>query len=101
MTLGVRVLTLLEFVLRRSLQEDKATLSDLHPENHKKETDKPTAERILKAFACVTLTIMQDSTGNELMRVLSPLSSLQNEILQRLGLDSSLYQQLGIPGIQT
>src|SRR5205807_7299306 len=33
LTLGVRVLTVMEFVLRRSLQNDQASLPGLHPEN--------------------------------------------------------------------
>ena len=51
LTLGVRVLTVTEFVLRRSLEQDQARLPGLHPENKQKMTDKPTAERILQAFA--------------------------------------------------
>jgi transposase len=47
LTLGVRVLPVMEFVLRQSLQHDQAPLPGLHPENKAKMTDKPTAERIL------------------------------------------------------
>ena len=89
LTLGVRVLTLIEFVIRRSLQNDKAKLPDLHPENHSKETDKPTAERILKAFDGITLTIIQDAVGNEVLRWLSPLTAVQQAILNRLGLEGA------------
>jgi transposase len=39
--LGVRGLTLIEFVVRRSLQNDQTALADLHPENKNKITDKP------------------------------------------------------------
>ncbi len=96
LTLGARVLTLMEFVLRRSVQQEKTQLPDLHPENRKKTTDKPTAERILKAFSGISLTIMKTVAGNEIGRWLTPLSALQQEILQRLGLDTFLYQQLEI-----
>lgn len=99
LTLGVRVLTLMEFVLRRSLREDKAQLPHLHPENRKKTTDQPTAERILKAFSGITLTILKNAAGEEIRRWLTPLSALQHEILQRLALDTSLYQQLEIQEI--
>ena len=58
LTLGVRVLTVTECVLRRSLENDQARLPGLHPENKQKMTDKPTAERILQAFADVSLTII-------------------------------------------
>jgi transposase len=96
LTLGVRVLTVMEFTLRRSLQKDQATLPGLHPENRHKGSDKPTAERVLKAFSKVTLTIIKDTAGREVGRWLTPLSSVQQDILRRLGLEVSLYQQLEI-----
>ena len=96
LTLGVRVLTVMEFTLRRSLQKDQATLPGLHPENRHKGSDKPTAERVLKAFSKVTLTIIKDTAGREVGRWLTPLSSVQQDILRRLGLEASLYQQLEI-----
>jgi hypothetical protein len=96
LTLGVRVLTVMEFVLRRSLQTDQTTLPSLHPENKQKMTDKPTAERILQAFADVSLTIIKTAVGEEILRRLTSLSGLQEDILQRLGLDASLYGQLEI-----
>jgi transposase len=96
LTLGVRVLTVTEFVLRRSLEKDQARLPGLHPENKHKMTDKPTAERILKAFADISLTIIKNAAGEEILRRLTPLSALQEDILQRLGFGSSLYGQLEI-----
>jgi transposase len=96
LTLGVRVLTVMEFVLRRSLQTDQTTLPGLHPENKARITDKPTAERILKAFADVSLTIIKNAAGEEILRRLTSLSGLQADILQRLGLGASLYGQLEI-----
>ena len=94
LTLGVRVLTVMEFVLRRSLQNEQAHLPGVHPENGKKMTNTPTAERILKAFPGVSLTILQTATGEEIRRWLTPLSALQQAILYGLGLTPSLYQQL-------
>ncbi len=75
----------MEFVLRRSLHNDQATLPGLHPEHKQKMTDKPTAERLLKAFREVSLTIIKKTAGEE--------------ILQRLGLGTSLYRQLEIQEI--
>jgi transposase len=96
LTLGVRVVTVLEFVLRRSLAQDHATLPCLHLENRQKMTNTPTAERILKAFSDVSLTIFKTAAGEHILHRLTPLSVLQQDILQRLGLDMSLYQQLEI-----
>jgi len=96
LTLGVRVLTVMEFVLRQSLQNDHTHLAGLHPENGKKLTDTPTAERILQAFPDVSLTILKTVAGEEILRWLTPLSALQQDILHRLGLATSLYRQLEI-----
>jgi transposase len=96
LTLGVRVLTGMEFVLRHSLHNDQAKLPGLHPENRTKMTDTPTAERLLQAFSEVSLTIIKTAAGEEILCRLTPLSTLQQEILRRLGLGTSLYRQLEI-----
>src|SRR6266436_4973440 len=96
LTLGVRVLTVTEFVLRRSLAQEQATLPGLHPENKRKMTDTPTAERLLQAFTGVSLTIIQYAVGEEILRRITPLSGVQEAILQRLGLGTHLYRQLEI-----
>jgi transposase len=101
LTLGVRVLTVMEFVLRRSLETEQARLPGFHPENKHKMTDKPTAERILRAFAGISLTIIKTAAGEDILRRLTPLSGLQEDILQRLGLGAALYGQLEIQAIGT
>jgi len=100
LTLGIRVLTVMEFVLRRSLQHDQVKLPGLHPENRRKHTDTPTAERLLKAFSDVSLTILKTATGEDILQRLTPLSALQQDILQRLGLSVALYQQLEIQNMR-
>ncbi len=92
LTLGVRVLTLAEYTVRRSLRKDHAKLKGLHPENRKKLTDTPTAERLLKAFSKITLTII--ISRNSFKKHLTPLSNLHKDILRRLGLDCSIYKNL-------
>jgi transposase len=100
LTLGIRVLIVMEFVLRRSLQNEQATLPGLHPENKQKMTDKPTAERLLQAFRGVSLTMIKNTAGEEVLRQLTPLSGVQEDILQWLGLGPSLYRQLEIQEIR-
>jgi len=87
--LGVRVLTLTEFTVRHSLRNDKA------PENRKKETDRPTAELLLKTFSDITLTVIR-TEGGRVTYHLTPLSEVQREILKRAGLSPSLYKNLEI-----
>jgi transposase len=92
LTLGVRVMALAEYTVRRTLRKDQAALKGQHPENRKKLTDTPTAERLLKAFSKITLTIIK--SGDSVKKHLTPLSNLQHEILRRLGLDCSIYKNL-------
>jgi hypothetical protein len=44
----------------------------------------------------VSLTIVKTAAGEHILHRLTPLSTLQQHILQRLGLDMSLYQQLAM-----
>jgi hypothetical protein len=71
------------------------------PENKSKMTNKPTAERILKAFSAIALTLIKTAAGEVMLRRLTPLSGLQEDILQQLGLGAALYGQLAIQGIGT
>ena len=100
LTLGVRVLTVTEFVLRRALAQEQARLPGMHPANKHKRTDMPTAERILKAFSDVSLIIIQNVAGEDILRRLTPLSAVQEAILQRLGLGTNLYRQLEIQNMK-
>jgi transposase len=87
LTLGVRVLTLLELVVRRSLQAAKTKLSGFIPGNPNKETDKLTAPKILKAFSGLTVTTIKDRFGKVLLCGLQTLSTAQKTILQILELE--------------
>jgi len=87
LTLGVRVLTLLEFVVRRGLQATKTKLSGFIPGHSKKETDRLTAPKILKAFSGLTLTTLKDRFGNVLLCSLQTLSTAQKTLLQILDLE--------------
>ena len=94
LTVAVKIYTLIEFVVRRSLQKDNEKLGGLHPENMRKRTDTPTAERLLKAFSKITLYIIE--SGDTIVRILSPLTPLQKNILKRLNLSASVYEELEI-----
>ena len=94
LTLGVRVFTVIEYVVRRSLHHDHKKLAGLHPENPKKLTDIPTTERLLKAFSTITLTIIE--TEDRVIGHLTPLSHVQLDILERVGLSATTYTVLEI-----
>jgi transposase len=94
LTIGARVLTLVEYIVRRSLQNDNAKLKGLHPENPKKLTDTPTSERLLKVFSNINLTFLK--TQGAVTQCMTQLTNLQQEILKRLGLQCAVYKKLEI-----
>jgi len=92
LSIAVRLLTLIEFVVRRALKREQAQLVGLHAENPKKGTDQPTTERLLKAFSGINLTIIQ--LPDRVVHHVTPLSPLQERILTLLGLSPDIYRAL-------
>ena len=92
LTIAIRLLTLIEFVVRRTLKREQAELVGLHKENPKKATATPTTERLLQAFSNITLTIVQLPDG--VVRHVTPLTPLQTRILELLGLSPDIYRAL-------
>lgn len=92
LSIALRVLTLVEFVVRRQLAAEEATLAGLYAGNAKRETARPTAERLLEAFQEVTLTVVKG--GHQVYRHLTALSPLQERILELLGFSSRVYTRL-------
>jgi transposase len=92
LTLGARVLALVEYQARLKLQQAGRTLTGLFAGQPKRATDQPTTERLLKAFDRIILTTIQ--TGRHVQQVLTPLSGLQQSILRHLECPHDLYSQL-------
>jgi transposase len=91
-SMALRVLTLLAFVGRRPLATEEAKLVGLYAGNPRRETARPTAERLLEAFQDLTLTIVKGPQQTD--RHITILSPLQERILEILGFSSELYTRL-------
>jgi transposase len=92
LSLAVRFLTLLEFVVRRKLKQNQEKLVGLIENNPKKGIDNPTTERLLKMFDNITLTFVQ--LPGKTIRHLPALTSVQIRILELLGLSAVVYTRL-------
>ena len=92
LSLGLRILCLLEFSVRSQLQAHQQKLPGLYAGNPKRATHQPTAELLLMAFRGITLTIMDIDQVRQ--RFLSPLSELQQRILRLLGWPDDIYLAL-------
>src|SRR6266852_2880954 len=92
LSVALRVLTLMEFVVRRSLKQQGATLAGLYKDNPRRATATPTAERLLQAFVPITLTQVQ--LPDQTIRHVTPLTPVQEQILRLLGFPADLYAGL-------
>ena len=95
LSLALRVLTVVEHEVRCRLQVTGETLSGLYAGNPKRQTARPTTERLLKAFRGITLTIVQ--LPDQTIRHVTPLSELQRCILALLKLSTSTYENMASP----
>lgn len=104
LSLALRVLTLLEHVVRKNLQSSRESkeskeskegerLSGLYAGNPKRQTATPTTERLLKAFGSIHLNIVK-LPGQTLLIRHTPLSALQTHVLSLLNLPSAIYEGL-------
>jgi transposase len=92
LSIGLRLLTLVESQLRRALFLEQSSLAGLYAGNPKRSTTQPTTERILAAFKEITLVIID--YGTELYAHLTSLSPLQQKILQLLNFPIEIYTRL-------
>jgi transposase len=92
LTIALRVVTVLEGVVRHALHEQRQEIAGLFAGNPKRRTAQPTTERLLEAFNEITLTIV--SGPGFVQRHLPPLSALQQQILALCGFSPVVYTHL-------
>lgn len=89
LTLAVRVLTLVEYVIRERLARQGGQVRGLVAGNPTRATARPTTEAVLGAFKELTLTIIH-GVGPP-VRHLTSLSAVQQQLLVLLGFDERVY----------
>jgi transposase len=92
LTLGLRVLTALEFAVRRGLARENTTLAGIYKGNPTRASARPTAERCLEAFENITLSMV--TIADQVHFHLTPLSDIQLQILSLLNLSRNPYVAL-------
>ncbi len=92
LSLALRVLILVEFVVRRALAKTEGQIAGLYPWQASRTTATPTAELILRAFRGISLTVIE--FAGQVRAFLSPLSRLQERLLELLGGSTDLYERL-------
>lgn len=91
--IALRMLILVEYHAREGLRQAGEKLSGIYPGNPKRSTASPTAEMMLRVFRGVTMTCFSDGETDRIS--VTPLSTVQQRILQLLGMPSWIYTDLG------
>ncbi len=94
LSLGLRVLCLLEYQVRSQLAKQQQALAGLYAGNPKRTTRRPTSEALLKAFKGLYLTALTQQAHTVYHG--TPLSTLQERIIALLGFPSALYATLAL-----
>ncbi len=92
LSLALRVLTLLQWTVRRKLSQSGEPLRGLYPGQAGRKTSSPSAELLLAAFKGVCLTVVE--VAGHLTALLTPLTALQQKLLALWDFPSDLYQRL-------
>lgn len=93
LSIGLRVLCVVEFKVREALQEKNEKLDKIYEGNPKRATARPTTEMMLKAFKGITRVAVNINTTVKHISV-TPLNTVQVRILSLLGMPITIYQGL-------
>jgi transposase len=92
LSLALRLLSVLEWTVRKKLQESEQTLKGLHPGQPGRKARRPSAELLLGAFKGISLVIVE--AAGQMAAYMPPLTALQKKLLQLWRLPPDLYQRL-------
>src|SRR4029077_2024550 len=80
LSVALRLLSVLEWSLRKTLHESKETLRGLYPGQPGRAAKNPSAELLLQAFRGISLAIVE--TAGQVLAYLTPLTALHLKLLE-------------------
>src|SRR5262245_15156531 len=92
LSLALRLLTLLEWVVRERLRQEGAKLHGVYPGQPGRKTARPSAELLLRAMKAISVSVVE--INGQAHALLSPLSQVQIRLLELWGLPPDLYEKL-------
>jgi transposase len=92
LSLAVRLLTLLEWQVRKQLQDSGQTLKGIYPGQPGRQTRRPSAEMLLKVFQGISLSVVE--VAGEVSLHLTPLTPLQERLLALWDLPADLFHRI-------
>lgn len=92
LSLALRLLSVVEWAVRKKLQENQETLKGLYPGQPGRQARRPSAELLLTAFKGISLAIVH--MAGQVTAHITPLKALHKKLLDLWELPSDLYLRL-------
>jgi transposase len=92
LSLAVRLLTLLEWQVRKKLQDSGQTVKGIYPGQLGRQARRPSAEMLLKVFRGISLSVVE--VAGEVSIHLTPLTPLQERLLALWDLPADLFHRI-------
>jgi transposase len=92
LSLALRLLTLLEWVVRERLRKEGAKLSGVYAGQAGRKTARPSAELLLRAMQTISVSVVE--VNGQTHALLSPLTVVQKRLLKLWGLPPDLYEKV-------
>src|SRR3954468_7958432 len=92
LSLGLRVLTLVEGVVRERLRQERARLQGVYAGQPGRKTDRPSAELLLGVLKTISISVVE--VNGRIHALLSPLTEVQKRLLELWDLPLDLYENV-------
>jgi transposase len=90
LSLALRLLTLLEWVVRERLRQEGSTLQGVYAGQPGRKTARPSAELLLATMKAISVSVVE--VNGKTHALLSPLTEVQKRLLQLWGMPPDLYE---------
>jgi transposase len=92
LSLALRVLTLVEWVVREGLRKEGAKVQGVYAGQPGRKTARPSAELLLDVMKTIRVSVVE--VNGQAHALLSPLTEVQQRLIQLWGLPTDLYERV-------
>ncbi len=92
LSLALRVLTLVEWVVRERLRQDGSKMLGIYAGQPGRKTARPSAELLLEAMKTISVSVVE--VNGQTHALLSPLTEVQKRLLELWALPPDLYENV-------
>jgi transposase len=94
LSLALRVLTLVEWVVRERLRQERTKLRGIYAGQPGRQTDRPSAELLLGVLKTISISVVEVNGG--IHALLTPLTEVQQRLLELWDLPADLYEAVAL-----